>query len=346
MLTFPLSITYSLLTHHLLQNEVDILRNNKLLAMGWDDDEMSSLSPMKSKKEEKGVGGSLAATAVLTNLLESEVDRAEKGKRDDNDDEASIVDSIISSKSGKRKTKKESGKIKIMVKKKKERRQPSPRRQSLEKKVEATTALKTKVAVKEDAKAAKVAAKEDAKAAKVAAKEDAKAAKVAAKEDAKAAKVAAKEDAKAAKVAAKEKAEAAKIAAKEDAQAAKASSPKQSPPHKTVRPPSPSPLPLEVKTDSPGPNHGMVLKSLGPDYVIAMTNFKPRQRKEIEKLLLEAKATYTTHLDRKNTHLICNKEEGAKWEKAKKWGVECVEKEWLWEEQKKLKEKGKGCLIS
>ena len=321
------------------QNEVDILRNNKLLAMGWDDDDLSSVSPMKSKKERKGS----LPVAALPNLLPEEAKKVniekmdrpqrggkgrpsppkrmvDKGKRnavedDEAKDEASLVDSIINSKSGKRGSKKESEKIKIMVKKERrpsppkkkveKRRQPSPRKQSPE----------AKDFTKEEAKYAKVAAKEEAKAAKITAKEEAKAAKAAAK-------VAAKEEAKSAKVA--------EVADKGEASAA-------------LPPPQEPPTFLDVNPVFPGRNHTTALKSLGPSCVVATTNFKPRERKEIEKLLSEANATYTTHLDRKNTHLICNEEGGAKWEKARKWGVECVGKDWLWEEQK-AKKRG-GCVI-
>ncbi|GMH70341.1 hypothetical protein TrRE_jg3531 [Triparma retinervis] len=239
----------------LSENEVDILRNNKLLAMGWDDDDLSSVSPMKSKKERKGS----LPVAALPNLLPEEAKKVniekmdrpqrggkwrpsppkrmvDKGKRnavedDEANDEASLVDSIINSKSGKRGSKKESEKIKIMVKKERrpsppkkkveKRRQPSPRKQSPE----------AKDFTKEEAKYAKVAAKEEAKAAKITAKEEAKAAKAAAK-------VAAKEEAKSAKVA--------EVADKGEASAA-------------LPPPQEPPTFLDVNPVFPGRNHTTAL---------------------------------------------------------------------------------------
>ena len=55
-------------------------------------------------------------------------------------------------------------------------------------------------------------------------------------------------------------------------------------------------------------------------------------------------ATYTKHLDRRNTHLICNVESGQKYERAKEWGVEIVGKNWIYEvvEEEEEEEGGGG----
>eukprot|EP00520_Triparma_pacifica_P003975 CAMPEP_0118633530 /NCGR_PEP_ID=MMETSP0785-20121206/1047_1 /TAXON_ID=91992 /ORGANISM="Bolidomonas pacifica, Strain CCMP 1866" /LENGTH=515 /DNA_ID=CAMNT_0006524413 /DNA_START=256 /DNA_END=1800 /DNA_ORIENTATION=- len=71
------------------------------------------------------------------------------------------------------------------------------------------------------------------------------------------------------------------------------------------------------------------VRKLNKDYVIAITGFVNPERTDLENIIMSSGALYTKHLDKKNTHLICNVKSGPKYERAKEWKVNIVTKDWI-----------------
>ncbi|XP_077979185.1 PAX-interacting protein 1-like, partial [Glandiceps talaboti] len=65
------------------------------------------------------------------------------------------------------------------------------------------------------------------------------------------------------------------------------------------------------------------------DQVIAVTGFEGRDRNDIKVMIDLIGAKYTGHFARGNTLLICNRQEGAKYEKAREWRIPTVNVQWL-----------------
>ena len=73
-------------------------------------------------------------------------------------------------------------------------------------------------------------------------------------------------------------------------------------------------------------------KTLSSDIIIAITGIVCDERVKIGKAITDAGATYTPHLGKSNTHLICGKNSGQKYEKALEWKLTIVDKDWIFED--------------
>ncbi|XP_070567106.1 PAX-interacting protein 1-like [Ptychodera flava] len=76
---------------------------------------------------------------------------------------------------------------------------------------------------------------------------------------------------------------------------------------------------------TPYPIHAQPCK----DQVIAVTGFEGKDRSDVKVLVELVGAKYTGFLTRGNTVLICHRQEGAKFEKAREWRLPIVNVQWL-----------------